>query len=287
MKKKIIITSIGILISLSVFGQSFYYLNHDRRWIASFGTGTTSYFGELSNSGDYFDTKLNLNFGLERKLNSKWSVRSEITWYQIAGDDAEADDPGRVNRNLSFKSNNFEINIEGMWGFFREGNRFYQRRKVNPYIFAGIGISYINPKADYEGETYNLRKYLTEDVEYGRVVFVVPSGLGLKFKVHPMFNVNLEAGYRFTFTDYLDDVSTVYIDRSDITDPVRVALIDRSVELGLNPAEPGSKRGNPDADDGYAMFNIKAEFYLPTELLFPPKDQQQGAGKKKYRKLKQ
>lgn len=285
--KKILIGGFLMVLSVSVLGQSFHYQNYDRRWIASLGTGTTTYFGELKNPGDYFDTKLNLNFGLERKLTSKWSARSEFTWYQIAGDDAEADDPGRVNRNLSFKSNNFEANIELMWGFFREGNRFYQRRKINPYIFAGMGLSFINPKADYEGETYALRKYKTEDVEYSQVIFVLPAGAGLKFKIHPMFNVNLEAGYRMTFTDYLDDVSTIYIDRSNIEDPVRVGLIDRGIEIGQPAREPGDNRGNQDADDGYMIFNVKVEFYLPTEWLFPPKDQQQGAGKKKYRKLKQ
>ena len=285
--KKWLASGIFIFISFSLFGQSFYYLNHDRRWLGSVGTGTTTYFGELKNPGDYIDTKVNLNFGLERKLNPKWSARSEITWYQIAGSDAEANDPGRVQRNLSFKSNNFEVNAELMWGLFREGNRFYQRRKVNPYVFGGIGLSFINPKAEYEGETYALRKYVTEGVEYSQIIFVLPAGAGLKFKIRPQFNVNLEAGYRLTFSDYLDDVSSIYIDRSNIEDPVREALIDRRVELGLNPAEPGSRRGNPDAADGYAIFNIKVEYYLPTDLLFPPKEAKQGAGKKKYRKLRQ
>ena len=76
----------------------------------------------------------------------------------------------------------------------------------------------------------------------------------MKFRINEAWNINLEGGYRFTFTDYLDDVSTIYIDRTNITDPVRVALIDRGVELGQNPQEPGSNRGNADADDGYAIF---------------------------------
>ena len=284
--KKVSLFLIITLLSLASSAQSFYNLKHDRRWIASFGTGTTTYFGELKNSGDYFDTKLNINIGLERKLNSKWSARAEITWYSLAGDDAEADDPGRVERNLSFKSNNWELNAEIMWGFFREGKRFYQRRIVNPYLFAGIGLSYTNPKAEYEGETYTLHDYLTEDVDYGRTIFVLPFGFGLKFKVQHHFNINLEAGYRFTFTDYLDDISTVYIDRSDITDPVRAALIDRRVELNLSPAETGSARGNQGADDGYAIFNIKVEYYLPTDLIFSPKDNNQGPGKRRHRRLK-
>jgi len=286
MKRGFIIFFILCYCSLLSNSQSFYDLEHDRRWIASAGTGITTYFGELANNGKYFDTRPNLNVGLERKVSSRWAVRSEITWYQIAGSDSEADDPGRVARNLSFKSNNFEINLEAMFGIFREGKRFYMRRAVNPYVFAGIGLTWFNPKTDYEGVTYALRKYLTEDVEYSRTTFVIPAGVGVKFKISNQLNINLEGSYRTTFTDYLDDVSTVYIDTENIENLVRVALVDRRVELGLPPAEPGSQRGNSDTKDGYAMFNVKVEYYLPTDLIFKPKETG-GSGNKKYRKMQQ
>lgn len=252
-----------LLTSGSAFSQSFYYEKYDRRWILSFGTGFTSYFGELSNSGQFFDTRPNINVGMERKLTSRTSLRTELTWYSIDGSDSDADTQSRRQRNLSFFSHNFEWNFEAMFGLFREGRRYYQRRKVNPYGFFGIGLTYFNPKANYEGETYTLKPYMTEDVDYSRVAFIVPAGIGLKFKVNETWNINLEGGYRFTFTDFLDDVSTVYIDRSEIQDPIRVALIDRSVELNLPPSETGSVRGNSGANDGYAIINIKAEFYLP------------------------
>ena len=174
----------------------------------------------------------------------------------------------------------------GILGLFREGNRFYQRRAINPYVFGGVGLTFFNPKANYEGETYNLRKYETENVKYGNVSIIFPAGIGLKIKVIPVLNINVEAGYRVTFTDYLDDVSTVYISTDSIQDPVRLGLVDRRVELGLAPEEPGTPRGNPGANDGYAMFNIKVEYYLPTDFIFKPKGQQQGSGKQKYRKIK-
>ncbi len=277
-----------ILLTFFVFesaAQSFYHQNHDRRWLFTAGTGITSYFGELANPGDYLDAKPNLNFGLERKLNTKWGVRTELTWYQIAGSDAEASDASRRERNLSFKSNNFEINIEALWMFFREGVRFYQRRVVNPYLLGGIGLTHFTPKTDYEGITYNLRKYKTEDIDYGSTALVLPVGFGFRLRLSHILNLNFEGGYRITFTDHLDDVSTSYIATEGIEDPVRVALIDRRPELGLQPAEPGTQRGNPEQNDGYAIFNIKVEYYLPSHLIFPPKDKQQGSGKKKHRKM--
>ena len=287
MKRTFILFFIFITLSWSLGAQSFYNQYHDRRWIASVGTGTTSYFGELNNPGKYFDTKPNLNIGLKRKISSRWSLRTEITWYHIEGSDAKANDEGRKARNLSFKSNNFEINVEAMWGVFKEGIRFYQRRAVNPYLFAGLGLTYFNPKTDYEGITYSLIKFTTEDVKYSRATIIIPAGFGVKFKIMPLLNINIEAGYRTTFTDYLDDVSAEYINTENITDPVRVALIDRGPELGFPPAEPGTPRGNTDAKDGYAIFNIKAEYYLPADLIFKQKESNQGSGKRKYRKMLQ
>jgi hypothetical protein len=71
-----------------------------------------------------------------------------------------------------------------------------------------------------------------------------------------------------TFTDYLDDVSTVHQDKSGWTDPIRVALSDRGGEIGALPRPAGSIRGNPKTNDGYFLMNVKIEYYLPTNFIF-------------------
>ena len=76
-------------------------------------------------------------------------------------------------------------------------------------------------------------------------------------------NVGLEGTYRWTFTDYIDDVSTVYVDNSTFTDPVEQILADRRLELGLQAAEAGSIRGNPDKNDGYFTLNLVVQYYIP------------------------
>ena len=70
-----------------------------------------------------------------------------------------------------------------------------------------------------------------------------------------------------TFTDYIDDVSTVHPDKSTWTDPVRIALSDRSGEIYDAPIyPPGYIRGNPKTNDGYFLLNVKVEYYLPTNV---------------------
>ena len=277
MKKVLVLFIFLAFIIIEAQSQSFYSIKRDRHYIFSVGTGTTAYFGELNNPKDKFDTKLNLNFGLQRFITERISIRTEFTWFQLKGTDEEADGGGRDARNLSFTSNNYEYNIEGLIYLFPKGPRYYQRQTFNVYAFAGIGIMNYNPTAiipdEYNniplegaGTKVSLRSLKTEGVDYGIATLVIPFGIGIKYKLGPFFNISLEGGHRKTFTDYLDDVSTVYVDNSSFTDPVAAALADRSPELGLEPRNEGSIRGNPDKNDAYFIYNFKVEYFLPPKF---------------------
>ncbi|MFZ6013999.1 MAG: DUF6089 family protein [Bacteroidota bacterium] len=258
-----------LLISSVAYSQSFYAIRRDRSLMVTGGIGTSTYFGELKNPGDYIDAKPNVSAGLQAFFTDRISARAELTWFQLKGSDDIADDPTRVRRNLSFSSSNFELAVTGAINLYPNGNRFYQRAKYNVYAFAGVGVLYFNPKAELNGEKHALQPLMTEGVKYSKFQPVVPYGLGVKMKVGPFFNVALEGAYRLVFTDYLDDVSTVHPDKTG-WDATRIALSDRRPELGLTPYATGTQRGNPDKNDGYALFNVKVEYYLANNFLFNP-----------------
>lgn len=262
MKKVVILVVLVLFSSVLADAQSFYNFRNTRNLIASVGTGVSSYYGDLNNPGDIIDTKLNLNVGIQYFFTNRIAARAELTWFQLSGDDAESDTNGRTVRNLSFISNNFELTAVGIVNALPNGAKFYQRPYFNAYGFAGIGILYFNPQAEFNGEKIDLQPLRTEGVSYSRSAIVVPIGGGIKAKAGPFFNIAIEGGYRLTFTDYLDDVSTSYIANSSFTDPVAAALADRRPEIGLPLQEPGGIRGNPDNDDGYFILNIKLEYYL-------------------------
>ncbi|TRX48411.1 hypothetical protein FNH22_29285 [Fulvivirga sp. M361] len=279
MKQVIPIFFVLNLFATEITGQSFYNFKKGRDIIASFGTGTTSYFGDLNEPGDIIDTKLNFNAGLQYYFTNRVAVRAEGAWFRLSGDDTEAKNEGRLARNLSFKSDNVEINVVGIVQAFPNGTRFYQRPNVNFYGYGGIGILFFNPKGEVPqtdwngnaladaGKFVSLQPLQTEGEAYSRWTFVIPLGAGIKVKAGPFFNVGIEGGYRFTFTDYLDDVSTRYIDHNSLdADPLRQALADKRYLVGLTPSEAGKVRGDDSNNDGYFIFNIKLEYYLPANI---------------------
>jgi hypothetical protein len=143
-------------------------------------------------------------------------------------------------------------------------------------------LLYFNPKTELDGKKYALQKYQTEGVKYSRFQPVIPVGLGARIHVNPFFNILIEGGYRFTFTDYLDDVSKrryPSLDELGVAnyDDIRFRLSDRRFEIGTEPGPPlpdvdeekrttVGVRGNPTENDGYFILNISLQYYLPKEI---------------------
>ncbi len=269
-----------VLVTELSFGQSFYAIRRERSLIATVGTGTAHYFGELVNPNSLGKYRPNIVVGAEYYLYNRISVRTELSWFMIAGDDEDANSD-RVQRNLSFFSNNFELDATGAVYLFPNRPRFYQRPAINLYGFAGVGLLYFNPKTRYNGDVVALAPLQTEGRQYSRVIPVIPFGLGVKLKCDPFWNVILEAGYRLTFSDHLDDVSSrEFPDQASLTSDLARALSDRRAERyikkGLpvpavyDPTSPGYSnvvRGNPDTNDGYILFNVKVQYYVPIDFL--------------------
>jgi hypothetical protein len=267
MKKFYLSALLAFGVASMTFAQGFYAVRRDRSLILVVGSGSSSYFGELKNKTDYLDPKVNINAGLQLYFTDRISARAEATWFTLKGSDAKADDGSRKRRNLSFTSSNFELSFTGAINLYPNGNRYYRRPGFNIYGFGGVGVVYFNPKAEYQGTKYALEPLHTEGKSYSRVGLVIPFGLGVRLKVGPNVNVAFEGGYRKTFTDYLDDVSTVYPNPADLSSPIAVALSNRYIDNNGKPdparGVPGLQRGDPKHKDGYLLLNVKIEYYLP------------------------
>jgi hypothetical protein len=277
--KKLLLLVILALFTETILAQSFYNRRIDRQWVASAGSGVASYFGEVKNDGDILHgTLYNIEVGLERRINERVSVRGNLTFFQTKGSDAISNAEGRVTRNLSFTSANIELAAIGVVQLFPEVGRYYQRPAINPYLFLGIGgvffsASAVVPEKYHDGtdipeagKKKSLRQYRTELVDYSPVTMVIPMGVGVKMMIKPALNISVNGGYRFAFTDYMDDVSTVHVDDASFTDPLAAAFSDRGPEVGAGLRPAGSIRGNPDRNDGYFIFSVRVDYYLPPQV---------------------
>jgi hypothetical protein len=267
-RKVLFVVLFSLCISYLADAQSFYHIRRPRNLLLNFGSGIAYYKGDLVNPGEIGIIKPNITLGAEYYFHNRFSVRPQLTWFQIKGDDSQADDD-RWQRNLSFQSGNLEFAVTGTVNLLKTPTRYYERRRFNLHGFTGIGVLWFNPKTELDGDKYKLRRYKTEGVAYSRIQPVIPVGLGARIYINHFFNVLIEGGYRFTFTDYLDDASRKrYLGPEAFDSDIAYRLSDRRPEIDTQPGRPTEVgvRGNPDNNDGYFIMNISVQYYWPREI---------------------
>ena len=282
MKRLILIAVLGIPYLTS--GQSFYNLRLPRNVTVFGGMGSSQYFGDLY-TGNIRGNRYGFNAGTEFFFHHRYSLRGELNVFRLYGSDrlapaVDADEQGA--RNLSFWSNSKELSLAGTVNLLPLPNRFDQRPYINIYGFAGVGLLYMNPKTRYQGDIVALQPLRTEGVKYSRLQPTFPLGVGLRIKFRMIYSIVFEAGYRYTMTDYLDDVSGVpdsnvptkgrYPNPATLSSNLSRALSDRRQEKDPSSSFPYTfgVRGNPQTKDSYFLFNVKIEYYL--KEVFDPFD---------------
>lgn len=220
-----------------------------------------------------------------------FALRLAVNYGTLEGDDKIINGKGgyeeaRKFRNSDFKSKLaeaflvaevyptvfFEYDPEDVW------------HKIRPYGLIGVGVFHYNPLGSdpATGEWVPLKPLNTEGQgfaehpdrqPYKLTQMNIPMGLGVKYFVSENTSVGLEIVHRKTFTDYIDDVSTQYID-PDLFDKYYGAGSQKA-QLARRMANktdqtsgasaafgPGDKRGTPDNMDAYYSVGIKLNFRI-------------------------
>jgi len=277
---------IFFLSTFSSYSQSFYRYRIEKPWSISAGIGPTQYFGEFYSFWKYkegIQPDWQANFSVNYIFATHFKARVEGTYYKISGSDLDSDPNAyRTPRNLHFRATNIEVAalVEFYWRPVKVKN--ISREVFNPYIFAGIGMSTNNPQAELKGTWVDLRPLQLENNPYNDKVVVFPMGLGIKYNLNLYADLKLEANYRFTLTDYLDDVSAYNVSEFylDVVDdyvtgnnPDRLRLLIRNPEFVLDNGEPDVnailrnngriRRGSglDNSFDGYMSLTIGLEIY--------------------------
>lgn len=222
------------------------------KWDFGINLGAANYLGEIGGKEktrrDFIlDLKLSQTRsamgGFARyKLNPDIFIRGSLGWYRISGGDNFSTNPGRRGRNLSFRNDIYEASITGQYIFYDIadlGRTYRYRNDFKAYIFTGFAGFYHNPKAKYGGSWVALQPLHTEGQgvvsgapkPYGKFLIAIPAGAGFYFTVSKIYRVGWEFNWRTTFTDYLDDVSSNYVDPKDLESDLSRELANRNSEL--------------------------------------------------------
>jgi hypothetical protein len=146
-----------------------------------------------------------------------------------------------------------------------------------PYITLGASIFNYDPYTYLANEKHFLRPLGTEGQgdtsyperkPYSSMAFAIPFGVGFKYAINERINVGFEVVHRFSRTDYLDDVSTTYVDQAifppnpDGTPSVAGLLSDRSYETGASIGAKGRQRGVSTNKDQFTTATFFISFNL-------------------------
>ena len=237
--------------------------------------GAAHYFGDLNTRAGLNKPKFSAGAFFRKQFGNYIGLKIGANYAQLGYSDVYSQNETQKRRNLSFNSNIWELSVSGDFNFFK----FYPGISgftYTPYVSLGVGVFSYDPYAYLANQKYFLRPIGTEGQgssayperkPYSSMAVCFPVALGFKYNLNEKTNMFIEAGYRFTNTDYLDDVSTTYA--PDAFSPLPNGqlsagqlLSDRSYETGTPIGIKGRQRGNSTQKDGYVIAQVGISFNL-------------------------
>ena len=242
-----------------------------------FSIGAAHYFGDLNPNSAINRPKMAAGIFFRKQVSNYIGIRLSGDYAMLGYADKYSSNPVQVTRNLSFNTNVWELSIAGDFNFFRFQPGF-EGYEFTPYIGIGVGVFSFDPYAYLNGEKYYLRTLGTEGQgsslypnlhPYSPIAVSVPFTVGVKYALNAQTNVFAELTYRFTTTDYLDDVSGTYAPDAfpplpDGSPSPAFLLQDRSYETGTSVGVKGRQRGNSLQKDAFATLKVGISFNLQT-----------------------
>lgn len=232
-----------------------------RYFLAGGSFNFLTYFGDLAPASNFMSTDINqvkpgVSAFFQYRYGPRMSLKAELLYGRLTGDDfssANLEDEAansRYIRNLSFRNDILDLSLMSQVYIFKNYLDFRQRKFFNIYINGGFSVFYHNPQGrvpDYKisgerypnsGEWINLRPLGTEGQHseyyslkpYSAVQFSIPFGGGFVFRLTERLDFTFEINYRILLTDYIDDISGVYVDHGALDGDLAKSMADRSQE---------------------------------------------------------
>ena len=263
-KSLLVITLCLSLVSINSFSQE-----EDKGTYIGFILGKMNYQGDLNpNSFTFSHSKATIGISIRQSLNRWISFRGDFAIGHIDAADHYNRDYLKT-RNLSFNTTIKEASI-GLEASLLDLSTSH----FTPYVFGDAVLYHFNPWAyDVSGNKVFLNPLSTEgqglsqfpeQKPYKLTQIALGFGFGARYAINKNINIGIEMIQRKTFTDYLDDVSSIYVDKNVLLQAkgakaVEMAYRGDEITGGLPYPNHGDKRGTPSEMDWYYFFGVNFE----------------------------
>jgi hypothetical protein len=242
------------------------------------GTGMFSFYGDLYDK--HFQAPMVSRIGYDLNVSQRFTDYLQFNFYALFGKLGANERFAPNNRNLNFES---QIRVGGVNLQYNFGNLLPKDRDASPFITLGFESFEFLSKTDIydqfgnryyywsDGSTRNIdenasnagsaviihRDYTYEsDIremnldgfgKYAERSWAVPVGAGAMFKINDYFNFQLSATMHFTFTDYIDGVSSKSTGNRTGTKGKDKFMM-TACSIHYNFGQRDKKEGEPDED---------------------------------------
>ena len=263
-----------ILSCLAVFAQANAQFDDPKTLEVGPHVGVSYYMGDLNPMIPFAQSQLQYGGLVRFNYNNRWTFRFDYSRATVTASDEII--KWRPERGLNFTSkiNDFSLTAEFNFLEYYTGN---PKKNVSPYIFGGISVFQYTAFANVGDELIDLSDYATEGPEdpnakwydkmFGKTSPIgvsIPFGMGVKFSLSRHMAATMEWRMQKTFTDYLDDVATVYPEQHAVytfEDGTTYDLTDPTGNFNI----AGQQRGNSAFNDWFGMARVSLtwKFNLP------------------------
>jgi OmpA-OmpF porin, OOP family len=174
--------------------------------------GLTSYSGDVSERRiEPREFQPGYGFFVRYHFNKNFALKAHVYSGSISGDDKN--NPSLKPRSYKFGASIVETALVAEWAFGsrdRYSSTGLHRAYPTPYIFAGVGMTFADPTAEYYGPADQRNQWLKTPLPEDNIqrrFLLVPVGAGLQFDVTERVRLGGEVGFRPVFSDDLDGIA--------------------------------------------------------------------------------
>lgn len=176
-----------LLLLLFTFWGSSKIKAQEYRYEVGGALGTSFYMGDANKNALFQKQHFAGGIIFRYNQNFRWSYKANLLAGGVSGDTRSSGNVFPQNQEVAFSRTFVELGGQVEFNFFNYSDKYSYlgTKKLTPYIFTGLGITYGSGKDKFTG--LNL-----------------PLGIGLKYKIKDRLNLGFEFSFRKLFADNFD-----------------------------------------------------------------------------------